>query len=754
MPVDTATKTRVGGPGGVDYKAEWQRGRLHAIDQIPNGDIDHLGPALKVYADTLNKNRQSLHWQRAVKWVENVFFVTGRQYIDDILVSRLTNSSTSSIGNLNVVQESIRNLPKPTNDLLGRYLETNIALLTENRPRPRVTPKSDRDEDKTAAELSELTLEYLWEALTMPEKMREICRIILNTGVCWLEVAHDPLQPRYISVPETEEATASVVPEGIPGAPEVPTKAVRQVTKFDPETGKPIYKEEVEFGDVVARIVSPFSFHLPSTHTWNAEDMGWVMKEEFVPIDAFKDRILYAAKHKSNKGKFGKRQGWYLENLDKIQMENAQSLPMWWWERITELVEGPGPSIYIGSPDYWEGYVVVRTFDRKPNPKWPKGRTVITAGDQLIYDSPKEVGARAYNPRWPNRWHPYVRFRWEGQIGTVYGRSLVSKLLPKLKRVNSIDTALIMWRRTVPIAAWSAPKGSHVVEDIWTGRPGGVWEWDPRQTNGAAPQPIYPPDFPRGILEERQQQLAEMESIAGTEQILRGERPVGVNSAAMIDILRKQALASRSAILQAWDEALQEVGTSFLQEVIKHVGPNEYMAERLRILAREKHSRISIDTFAGTDLSDNVNVRVDTVSQALVSKEAREAKMIEVLQYLPNIQAVEDPTLRMAILEELGIAQNLKPSGPDIDRVEKMISWIKQKKFEFAIPMVEDDPYIFHARLVAEKKNEGFFDLDYEQQQYIMLLIKEYRDMIVAKEQQIMEAQMAQVQMQQGAGGA
>jgi hypothetical protein len=700
----------------------------------------------------LNKNRQSLHWQRAVKWVENIFFSTGRQYIDDILVTRVTNSSTTGVGNLSIAQESVRNLPKPTNDLLGRYIETNIALLTENRPRPRVTPKSDRDEDKTAAELSELTLEYLWEALRMPEKHRELARLGLHCGVSWLEICYDPLVPRHLAVPDTEEVAESVVP-GVPGAPEVPTGVTRQVTKLDPKTGRPIYREELEFGDIVTRVVSPFSFHLPSTHGWNDEEMGWVMKEEFIPIDSFKDKLLFALRHKTNKGKLGKRQGWHIESLDKIAMENAQSLPMWWYERITELVEGPGPSIYIGSPDYWEGYVVVRVFDRKPNPKWPKGRTIITAGDQLIYDSPKEIGGRAYDPRWPDRWHPYVRYRWEGQLGTVYGRSLVSKLLPKLKRVNSIDTALIMWRRTVPIAAWAAPKGSHVIEDIWTGRPGGIWEYDANQTQGREPKPIYPPDFPSGILEERQQQIAEMESIAGTEQILRGQRPPGVNSAAMIDILRKEALGSRSAVLQAWDESLQETGSSVLQETIRHIGEDERLAERLRILAREKHSRISIETFAGTDLSDNVNVRVDTASLALVSKEAREAKMIQLLQYLPNLQAIEDPTLRMAILNELGMAENLKPSGPDIDRVEKMISWIKQKRFEYAWPMVEDDPYIFHARLVAEKKNEAFFDLDNDQQQFILDRIKDYRDLIIVKEQQIMESQMAMMQMQ-GTGGA
>ena len=189
---------------GVSYKF-LSKGQLHAIDELTVHDHDKVGAAIRTYADTVNSNKQSLHWQRSVRWIENIFFSSGRQYVDDILVSRLTNNADNTVGDLSVIQETTRNIPKPTNDFLGRYVETNIALLTENRPRPRVTPKSDRDEDQTAAELSELTLEYLWESLRMPDKMREIARLVLHTGMCLLEVAWDPTVPRRVQTAKTKE---------------------------------------------------------------------------------------------------------------------------------------------------------------------------------------------------------------------------------------------------------------------------------------------------------------------------------------------------------------------------------------------------------------------------------------------------------------------------------------------------------------------------------------------------------------------
>ena len=717
---------------------DYRRGRLHAIDRLPTGD-PAVGKAISTYADEVNTNRTSKHWVRTVQWVENFLFSLGRHYVDDILVSRLTRDSA---GNQSIIQEAADSIPKPVNDLLGRYIETNIALLTENKPIPRVDSKSGRAEDDDAAQLSEITLEYMWEALELPEKHREIARIILHCGVCWMEIIYDETAPRRMTAPKTEMAPTSTVPG--PGGTTITIPVPREVPIHD-ERGRPIYTDNIEYGDIVARIISPFEMQLPVTHWWDDEDMGWVMREYYTSLDQLND------KYEKRPGlKLNKSDGWFLDNLKKAGTTNVRSLPLWWWERLSDVVEGPGPSLYVGTPETWEGFTVVRIFDRKPNPLWPRGRTIITVGDQVLYDSPKKRGARAYDPRWPTRWHPYIRFRWEPQAGSIYGRSLVSKLLPKIKRVNAIDTTMIMWRRTVPMSAWIIPKGAAPVEDQFLGRPGQVWEYDPRRTAGAAPEPVYPPPYPSAASEERQQQIQEMEAIAGTEEVLRGQRPTGVNSAAMIDILRKQALAGRSSILQAWDESLQKEGSIILQEVIKHIRNDERYAERLRILARDKVSALGIKSFSGCDLSDNVLVRIDTASMALSSKEARQAKALELIQYSAGMDNM-DPALRAKILEELGYKEALIPSGPDVKRGKRMMAWIRQEAYRMIQPLPEDDPFILYGMFVDEMKSDGFHNLNQKQQLVLLALIDIYRKQVEMRQQQMMEMQMAM--QQQGGGG-
>jgi hypothetical protein len=214
----------------------------------------------------------------------------------------------------------------------------------------------------------------------------------------------------------------------------------------------------------------------------------------------------------------------------------------------------------------------------------------------------------------------------------------------------------------------------------------------------------------------------------------------------MIDILRKQALASRSAILSQWDEGLQEEGTILLQETIKHVRDDPRYAERIRILASEQKSRLTIHTFAGTDLSDNTVVRVDTASMALVSKEAKEAKAIEFLQYAPGLMALP-LGLRQAIIEELGFDSSLNPQGPDVTRAKRMISWIRQGQFERVIPMPEDDPYVFFEIIKEEAQSESTWDMDQMQQTYLFGMLDVYKEQIQLREQAQMRMQMA---IQQG----
>jgi hypothetical protein len=204
--------------------------------------------------------------------------------------------------------------------------------------------------------------------------------------------------------------------------------------------------------------------------------------------------------------------------------------------------------------------------------------------------------------------------------------------------------------------------------------------------------------------------------------------------------------------LQEWDEALQKEGSIILQETIKHIRNDERYAQRLRVLARDKVSTLAIRSFSGSDLSDNVIVKIDTASMALSSKEARQAKAIEMVQYASGLANME-PLLKAKVLEEIGYEDTLIPSGPDVERCKRIMAWIRQEAYAMIIPMPEDDPFIFYGMLAEEMKSDGFNNLNEQQQMMLLALVDLYKKQVEKIQQQQMAQQMAMAQQGGGGGG-
>jgi hypothetical protein len=141
---------------------------------------------------------------------------------------------------------------------------------------------------------------------------------------------------------------------------------------------------------------------------------------------------------------------------------------------------------------------------------------------------------------------------------------------------------------------------------------------------------------------------------------------------------------------------------------------------------------------------------------ALTSKEAREAKALEVMQYAPGLMTLP-LQLRQALVEELGFKKSLAPQGPDVERAKRMLSWIRTGQFDRLIPYPEDDPYVMMEILTEEMKSDAFQDLSEQQQMVLMQLIEIYKQAVqrmeAAKMQMAMMMGQAPGQGGQGGGG-
>jgi hypothetical protein len=137
---------------------------------------------------------------------------------------------------------------------------------------------------------------------------------------------------------------------------------------------------------------------------------------------------------------------------------------------------------------------------------------------------------------------------------------------------------------------------------------------------------------------------------------------------------------------------------------------------------------------------------------ALSSKEARQAKAIEMVQYASGLENME-PLLKAKVLEEIGYEDTLIPSGPDVERVKRLMAWIRQEAYNMIIPMPEDDPFIFYGMLAEEMKSEAFHNLNEQQQMILLALVDLYKKQAEKKQQQMMQQQMMMENGGQPPGG-
>jgi hypothetical protein len=122
------------------------------------------------------------------------------------------------------------------------------------------------------------------------------------------------------------------------------------------------------------------------------------------------------------------------------------------------------------------------------------------------------------------------------------------------------------------------------------------------------------------------------------------------------------------------------------------------------------------------------------------------------MQYAPGLMSMP-PTLRQAIVEQLGYKDAMVPQGADINRVKRMMAWIRQEVYERVMPMPEDDPYIFYEFLVNEIKADTFYNLNEMQQMTVIKLSDMYKQVIEFREQQMLKLQLAMAQQGGGQGG-
>ena len=292
----------------------------------------------------------------------------------------------------------------------------------------------------------------------------------------------------------------------------------------------------------------------------------------------------------------------------------------------------------------------------RPTPTYPGGLVLRIVGDSspMILDDPDQSlpGPFPLIDAKGAPLMPWVHGQFERIGGRIWGGSFVDPAIQKQVQLNQIDSFIqLAFERTCnPI--WLEPKGAEV--EKFTGQPGLVVKWNPLAVQGQGePKRIAGENLPSSLFQLRQQYIQDIEDLLGTHDVMKGNKPAGVEAYSALQLLveRSQSrfarsFANRGEMYRKWYSLALEIERTWgPEERLVHVlGPNQGWSTK---------------TFKNADLQGEVSIIVEDGTQAPKTALGYRAA----LEHANQLQVVNptNPDTQYEILRSLGLS-SLMPS--------------------------------------------------------------------------------------------
>lgn len=308
----------------------------------------------------------------------------------------------------------------------------------------------------------------------------------------------------------------------------------------------------------------------------------------------------------------------------------------------------------------------------KPCKDFPQGQVIRVAGDRnpvIIHQDDEALpGPLPYTDAKGTPLWPWEHARYESVGGRALGSSLIDPGIAIQNTINQIDSHALMIIGRMANPVWLEPKGAEV--EKFTGEPGLVVKWNPLVAGGnAKPERIPGEGINQTIMGFREMKKAELEEILGTNDLLKGQKPAGVEAFAALNLLVERGQAKHASYYK-------ERGTAYkgwfkcALEIEREFGPE---SRTRAIMSPTKEW--AFETFKRADLSGAVEIIIE--DGTLTPKTSLgERAAIEHLRQLGLLNPTDTDQV-MAIYEKFGQSRLL----PGLDAQVKE-AWMVMDRFE------------------------------------------------------------------------
>lgn len=692
--------------------------------------------------DTSTKNALTYHWEK------NHLMLDGQQWL-------VFEGNRETGGQWKRLQPSPQNefIPRPVTNYLFDAYQTLKGYILKNKPRITVRPNTQTAKDKTAAKIAELVANTNFERLQETDNYEYALSCLITYGTVFKKDWWDHAYTSQVQVPRMEPRPATDPQTG------APTGQIEEVQAVDPQTGEYLF-DTLPLGDVSTSVIEPFRMCLDPLAS-NLHEVRWIMEYAIRPLTWIIENYDKPAKQDPNQppqlGDDGKpvppaQEPGYTGEATEVKPEEHLSTGMRRFFQMKTssgvrgiLSSGLGSSTTSGDSMMVDEAAVVKEYYERPTQKNPKGRLIVVANNKLLY-----AGDSPYTGTEQGDWHPYSACRWEIVPGRFWGKSPFDDAVEVQKHINTIDSVIILNRKTMAIPQKLIPRGTMANNDSWGGRPGQKVPYT-MGPQGEKPETIPAAGLDAQVFQERAQKVEDIKSITGAIDILKGDRPPGVTAFSALNLLFEVGAGKLFPVADRWKRFTESSQRKQLQLVAtKYREPRPHYIQRLMSMNTELTAD-QIKDFIGKDLYDNCNVLIDPASSVPRMKAAEQAKLMELAQL--GVLQLENPANRSEFLQRMDLLGFDSGYGKDANRASYENSLLDELSVQpqGMRPIVFDaDQHPIHIEVHQDRQKEpSFQQLPFEVQQTYAQHIMEHEQKQAQKEHTAM-MQAAQMAMMTG----
>lgn len=652
------------------------------LDKIDSADSTEVGMAtISEQIDQAYRLAPFYQQRMAYQWMQSIHFLLGDQHIFYNPASRQFETlPTSKVNDF---------LPKPVTNFIQPSASTLVSNLTRNKPNADVVPNSPNEKDMSAARIAAKIQDAKWEDDDEQMKHVEAATWAVTCGTVFRKDYWDTSYGKVVRIPKMQ-----VVPKQYLDAQGQIQISMHEEPIYD-ELGSPQF-DELPLGDNSVEMIDPFRM-IVDPNASNDTSLSWIMETSIQKIFWIKENY-----DRDGEG--------YTGEAKNVKEESNLSTMVALRQRLKTL-STRGAGSYVGStagtsggPEIFvKNAAIVKELYIRPTKNHPRGQMIVSAGGKILYrgDSPYYDGSS-------ESWHPYTVFRYETVPGRFWGKSAIEDLVEPQRKINAIDSMIILNRKTMVAPQRLIPHGCGVPEGYWNGAPGLQITYRPVGANGAKPEVIPGTPLPAQVYQEREVTKTEMSQIARINEVLQGIRPPGVTTYGGLQLLLEQSFNSFAPMIHRWEKFIEKGQTKKLKLIAhRYREPRKEFIDKLRALNKDI-SDVEIVNFIGADLRNNVQVRIEAGSSIPRSNAAKQQQLMELAQTGVLGNLAQDPVNKQKFLERLGVRGFDQTYEVDVKRAEWENEMLDNGQFQNVMILPFENHQI-HSQIHGNRMKEPSF---------------------------------------------